>query len=279
LRKSINIWSFPPEMPIADCVALAKDAGFEGIELALADEGELSLDASAEELEKIRATVADAGLEISSLATGLFWATPLTADDENVRASALEIGKKLIRTARALGTDAVLVVPGLVGMLWEPPEQGAPYDVVWERAAEAIRELAQTAAENEVYIALENVWNMFLLSPLEFARFVDEIGSPWVGAYFDVGNVVKFGYPEHWIKILGRRIKRVHFKDYRRDGGFPQGFVDLLAGDVNWPAVMSALREVGYDGWVAAEMLPPYKHKPERIIYGTSAAMDAIFEL
>lgn len=279
MRKSINIWSFAPGMALKDCLRLARDAGFEGIELGLAENGDVAITSSPDDLRKVKAAAEDVGLTISSLATGLFWASPLSADDENVRAAGIDIGKKLIAAAPALGTDAVLVIPGLVGMLWDPPERGTPYDVVWERALAAIRELAATAEQHKVYVCLENVWNMFLLSPLETARFIDEVGSPWVGAYFDVGNVVKFGYPEQWIRILGPRIKRVHFKDYRRDGGFPQGFVDLLAGDVNWPEVMQAFREIGYDGWVAAEMLPPYRHKPEQILYNTSAAMDAILSL
>jgi hexulose-6-phosphate isomerase len=129
---------------------------------------------------------------------------------------------------------------------------------------------------------VENVWNKFLLSPLEFRAFIDSFQNERVGAYFDVGNVLATGYPEDWIATLGHRIGRVHFKDYRRNVGSADGFCDLLSGDVNWPEVMRALRAVPYDGWVAAEMIPPvpfYKHCPEVLIPNTSRAMDAIFGL
>ena len=111
---------------------------------------------------------------------------------------------------------------------------------------------------------------------MEMARFIDEVGSDYVGSYFDVGNVLFSGYPEHWIKILNKRIKKVHFKDYRRAAGDLHGFVDLLAGEVNWPNVMAELEKISYDGWVTAEMLPPYTHYPEAILYNTSYSMDKI---
>ena len=120
------------------------------------------------------------------------------------------------------------------------------------------------------------MWNKFLLSPMEMADFIDKVGSDYVGSYFDVGNVVYIGHPEHWIKILGKRIKKVHLKDYRKEAGGLCGFVDLLSGDVNWKNVTDKLGEIGYDGWVTAEMLPPYTFYPETIVYNTSNAMDKI---
>ena len=131
-------------------------------------------------------------------------------------------------------------------------------------------------------LCVENVWNKFLLSPLEMKAFIDEFRSSGVGSYFDVGNALQTGYPEHWIGTLGSRIRRVHFKDYRRNVGTIDGFCDLLSGDINWPAVMQALRAIRYDGWIAAEMIPPvpfYKYSPETLIHNTSRAMDAIFQL
>ena len=106
--------------------------------------------------------------------------------------------------------------------------------------------------------------------------FIDAVDSEWVGSYFDVGNVLYCGYPEHWINILGKRIKKVHFKDYMVQAGGLHGFVDLLAGDVNYPAVMESFKNIGYDGWVTAEMIPAYKYHSETIIYNTSKSMDAI---
>jgi len=280
VRKSINIWSFPPGMDLEGKLKLAKAAGFEGIELELAAEGPVSLTSSDADLAAVASMARDIGVTISSLASGLFWGSPGSSDDPAVRGQAKAIGEKMLTSAAALGTDAILLIPGCCGMLWEANTcPTVPYDVAYQRALELVRSLVPTAEGCQVGICIENVWNMLFLSPLEMARAIDEVNSPFVSAYFDVGNVVKFGYPEHWIKILGKRIKRVHFKDYRRDGGFPEGFVDLLAGDVNWPVVMAAFREIGYDGWIAPEMLPPYTHCPEQIVYNTSASVDAILRM
>ena len=141
---------------------------------------------------------------------------------------------------------------------------------------EQAKKLAKIAEEYGVQIGFENVWNKFLLSPLEMRNFIDAVGSDWVGAYFDTGNVVYSGYPEHWINILGKRIKKVHFKDYRKGVGTLDGFVDLLAGDVNYPEVMKAFDEIGYDDWVSAEMIPSYRYYPDTLIYNTSRAMNSI---
>ncbi|HUE13217.1 MAG TPA: sugar phosphate isomerase/epimerase family protein, partial [Planctomycetaceae bacterium] len=133
-----------------------------------------------------------------------------------------------------------------------------------------------------VRLCVENVWNKFLLSPIEMRQFVAQFGSEWVGTYFDVGNSLAVGYPEHWIPVLGSTIRRVHVKDYRRAVGTTDGFVELLSGDVNWPGVMGALRSVGYDGWLTAEMIPPvpfYKYNPEVLIHNTSRAMDALLSM
>ena len=174
-----------------------------------------------------------------------------------------------------LGCDTILVVPGAVEVAFDPGEV-VEYDVAYDRALSALRELAPVAESLNVSIGVENVWNRFFLSPMEMADFIDKVGNEWVGAYFDVGNVLFSGYPEHWIKILNKRIKKVHFKDYRRAAGDLHGFVDILAGEVNWPAVMDQLAKIGYDNWVSAEMLPPYTHYPEAIVYNTSLAMDKI---
>lgn len=133
-----------------------------------------------------------------------------------------------------------------------------------------------------VRICIENVWNKFLLSPLEIQRFVAQFGSESVGVYFDVGNVLAFGYPEHWIAILGRQIGRVHLKEYRRAVGSVDGFVEIFSGDVNWADVMSGLRAIGYNGWLTAKMIPPvpfYKFALETLLFNTSRAMDALLAL
>lgn len=290
IKKGINIWSFDQNYSIEKCMYLAKDANFEGIELALAAKGPLSLDSSDEEIIAIRNTAQDIGISINSLATGLYWQYSLTSDYEHIREKAKQLVKRQLDVAALLGADCILACPGAVGVDFKP-EDVVPdaneieffagseviyYDVAYERAKEAFIELAPYAAQKRVNIGIENIWNKFLLSPLEMRNFIDEINSPWVGAFLDVGNMVLFGYPEHWIKILGSRIKKVHFKDYRRDAKGLAGFVDLLAGDVNWVKVIDELIKIGYQGWANAEMCPTYKYYTDQMIYNTSATMDRI---
>jgi hexulose-6-phosphate isomerase len=178
--------------------------------------------------------------------------------------------------AKALGADTVLIVPGSVAVEFVPERPVVAYDVCWERGLAAMKRLAPVAEEAGVQIGVENVWNQFLLSPLEMRAFIDAVGSPYVGSYFDVGNVVYSGYPEQWIRILGKRIKKVHFKDYRRNPGGLNCFTDLLSGDVNWPEVMRAFADIGYDDWTTGEMIPPYTHAADQIILNTAASMDRI---
>ncbi len=275
MKKSISIWSFPSDMKIIDCMKIAKDAGFEGIELALNETGEMGLNSSEEEVLKYKNAASQIGIKISSLATGLYCSYPLTSNNKDTREKAKNIVKKQLNNAAILGVDTILVIPGAVGVDFIPGFEVVDYDIAYNRSLEEIKELAYYAESKKVSIGLENVWNKFLLSPLEMRDFIDKINSPFVGAYFDVGNVIYSGYPEHWIKILGNRIKKVHFKDYRRDVGNLFGFVDLLSGDVNYPAVVKELQNIGYDSFVTAEMTP-YKYYKEQLIYTTSLAMDKI---
>ncbi|MBH5320228.1 sugar phosphate isomerase/epimerase [Paenibacillus sp. GSMTC-2017] len=276
MKKGINIWSFKEGTAIKECIQIAKQAGFDGIELSLNEEGELGLGASDKDILKIKSYVEEAELEVAGLATGLYWANSMTSNDEINRNRAIDICKKQLEIASAFGVDAILVIPGTVGVDFIPGVEVVDYDRAYDRAMEAIGKLTPYAASAGVSIAIENVWNKFLLSPLELRTFIDVHNSKFVGSYFDVGNVVYSGYPEQWIRILGHRIKKVHFKDYRREAGGLHGFVDLLAGDVNYPAVMEALREIGYSNYVTAEMIPSYVHHSEQIIFNTSNAMDAI---
>ena len=276
MKKGISIWSFA-EGTLREKMLLAKKAGFDGIELSLDETGEVSLESDEKTLLELKAYAKEIGIEFYSVASGLYWTYNYTTANEENRKKAIEITKKQLWVASVLGCDTILVVPGAVEVAFAPDEV-VEYDVAYERAQAALKELAPVAEKLGVAIGVENVWNEFLLSPLEMARFIDEIGSDYVGSYFDVGNVLFMGYPEHWIKVLGKRIKKVHFKDYRRatGNGVLSGFVDLLAGDVNYPAVMESLKKIGYDNWVTAEMLPPYKYYPETILYNTSNSMDKI---
>ena len=275
MKKGISIWSFA-EPDIKKCFQLAKDAGYDGVEVALDLEGPVNVNSTKEEMLELKAYAESIGLELYSVASGLYWTYNYTSANAENRAKAKEITKKQLEIASWLGCNTILVVPGAVNVAFEPGSEIVEYDVAYERALEALKELAPVAEGYKVAIGVENVWNKFLVSPMEMADFIDKVGSDYVGSYFDVGNVLYVGYPEHWIKVLGSRIKKVHFKDYRRQAGDLHGFVDLLSGDVNWPAVMEQFKNIQYDGWVTAEMLPPYTYYPETILYNTSNAMDKI---
>jgi hexulose-6-phosphate isomerase len=277
MKKSISIWAFPGDWPLERCAALAHDAGFQGIELAYALEGPVGPACRAAEAVHIQQLLARHALQLASLATGVLWQYNLLSPDGEERATAKGHIRTMLRLARDLGTDAILVVPGFVG----PFEAGAPvvsdYEAAYQGALDDLRELARDAEQTGVHIGVENVWNRFLTSPFELRQFVDAVDSPYVGIYFDVGNVLRTGYPEQWIRILGRRIRRVHFKDFRIAVGTLQGFVDLLEGDVDFPAVMAALSAVGYDGWATAELFARTRY-PESVIYRASRDMDSIFQ-
>jgi L-ribulose-5-phosphate 3-epimerase len=282
MKKSISIWSFYTKGSLEENLALAREAGFTGFEIDLSEDGPVNLKTGKEDLSAIRRMVEKAGLELSGLATGLYWGSNAASPNPETRKRALAILTKQIETAHLLGIDAILVIPGSVGVDFIPGCEVIPYEIAYQRASSFIREMLPAAEKQKVKIGIENVWNKFLTSPLEMRGFIDQFESQWVGTYFDVGNVLATGYPEHWIEILGKRIVRVHFKDYRRAVGSADGFCDLLSGDVDWPMVVRALRSIGYDGWVTAEMIPPvpfYKHAPEVLIYNTSRAMDAILAL
>lgn len=275
MKKGISIWSFTGGT-LAENFRLAKKAGFDGVEVALDEVGELSLTSTEADVLKIKAEADKAGIELYSVASGLYWKYSLSSDDEAMRAKAKECVRKQLQVAAWLGCDTILIVPGAVSVSFAPELGVTDYDVVYERSLAAVKELAKDAERLKVSIGLENVWNNFLLSPLEMRDFIDKVGSAYVGSYFDVGNVLYCGYPEQWIKILGKRIKKVHFKDYRRSVGSLDGFVDLLAGEVDWKAVKAAFDKIGYDGWVTGEMIPPYSQYSDTIIYNTSNAMDRI---
>lgn len=290
IKKGINIWSFPSDMPIIECMKLAKRAGFEGIELALALKGPLSMESQDDEIVCYKKAADEIGIVINSLATGLYWQFSLTSNREDIRELAKQVVKRQLEAAALLGADCILVCPGTVGVDFKPEDvvpdakeiqffagsEVIEYDVAYERALNALKELAPYAEKLGVVIGIENIWNKFLLSPLEMRNFIDEIDSDWVQAFLDVGNLILTGYPEHWIKILGKRIKKVHFKDYRRDAKGLAGFVDLLSGDVDFIRVIEEFIKIDYKGWANAEMCPTYKLYSDQMVYNTSASMDRI---
>jgi L-ribulose-5-phosphate 3-epimerase len=276
MKKGINIWSFAENHSIETCMRIAKHSGYDGIELALSESGELHLETTEREALHYKRLANEIGIDITSLASGLYWQYSFTSANLDNRQKAYEIAVRQIELAAMLELDTVLIIPGAVGVDFITDHEVVAYDRAYELALEAVGRLAKVAEAHKVSIGLENVWNKFLLSPLEFRSFIDNINSDYLGAYLDVGNVIVNGYPEHWISILGRRIRKVHFKDYRRAAGGLHGFVDLLAGDVNYPEVVRHLRKIEYDDYVIAEMIPPYVHHTDQIIANTSAAMDVI---
>jgi hexulose-6-phosphate isomerase len=277
--KTISYWSFKGGLEatrsIKSAMREAKNKGFEGIELCLALTGELTPKTTKRQCEQILKDADKIGIRLASLASGVYWDVSLTDNKASVRNKAQAITRAYLQKAAWLGVDAVLVVPGAVDVFFKPDAPVIPYGVVWERSQEQLKALAKTARKLKVTIAIENVWNRFLLSPVEMAYFVDSIGSRHVGCYFDVGNVLPFGYPQDWIRTLGPRIRRIHFKDFKRDVGNVNGFCDLTEGDVPWPQVMKALKDIGYNGPVTAEMMP---YRPT-LLDLTSKAMDWILSL
>lgn len=194
----------------------------------------------------------EAGLLIPSVCCSHHWAKPLTHPDPAVRAESVEGVKQALKEAKRYGAASILLVPGTVS-------KEVRYDEAYSRSQAELRKVIPVAEDLGVKIALENVWNHFLLSPLEAARFIDELGSPMVGWHFDSGNIVNYGWPEQWIQILGKRIVQFHVKEFSRSKrdkeGLWKGFqVKLLEGDNDWPAIMKALDQVQYKGgWAITE--------------------------
>ncbi|MBM3187196.1 MAG: sugar phosphate isomerase/epimerase [Chloroflexi bacterium] len=280
MKKSITLRAFPPAMATLERCALAKRAGYDAVELNLERGLDISPTSSERQLLSLRRAVDDMGLGLSSIYSREQWSYCISTADPPRRQQGMDIIRRLIQVGHLLGIKVVLVIPGAVddSLFGKEPEI-VRYDVAYRRVQEALAELLPMAAAAGLTLAIENVPNKLLLSPLEMARFVDELASPALGIYFDVANAMLNGFPEHWIEILGERIKGVHVKDYRRDIGGLRGFTGLLQGDVDWPAVVAAFHHIGYDGYITSEVLPPYKHHGERLINETSAAISAIFGL
>jgi hexulose-6-phosphate isomerase len=274
MLKSISAWAFDSKRPLNEVFKMAKDNGFEGVEVAIAEDGELTPESTLDDCERIAESAQHNGLQLASLASGLGWKYHLTSADESNRQKAIEVTSKSLQIAKWLGVDAILSVPGGVGSSFNSAFGHTPYNVAYDNALKSLKELAPVAEETGVAIGVENVWNMFLLSPIEMREFIDKVGSKDVGVYFDVGNNIYSGFAQDWIHILGSRIKRIHFKDYKHGHAGLEGFVDLLAGDVDWPETMKALREVGYNGPVTSEFF-----ECEGDLSKISAAMDKILAM
>jgi L-ribulose-5-phosphate 3-epimerase len=277
LKKGLCQGGLRRDLEPREAFERARAAGFDGIELGLNPQGRVNLPAPYDEPDRAAELARSVGLELPSVG-GPGFVDLFARETDEVLPEIVERTERGCQAARALGADAMLQIPGFVQIAWDPRSPVISYDVAWERAVTIYRALAPVAERAGICLCVENVWNRFLLSPLEMRQFVDTIASPAVRVYFDVGNQLVNGFPEQWIRILGPRIGRIHLKDFRRAIGNLDGFVMLLEGDVDWPAVMSAVRDVGYSGYLTAEY-GPYRHGPETLLAHLSASMDRIINL
>lgn len=281
MKKSINLWAFPyPEkMNLEQCLRLAKSAGFDAIELNYDLDNDLSPKSGAKEYAAIRALADKIGIQISGLCSFLFWPYPLTANDNAKRARGFELAAKMTQAAHDLGVENLLVVPGAVNIPWRTDYEPVPNDVCDKRAREAIAKLLPNAEKLKVKLNIENIFfNGYLMTPGEMIDFVDSYKSEYVKVHFDTGNIMMFQFPEHWIKMLGKRIQNVHLKEYTKKGTdySLETFRPLLDGTTNWPAVMESFEQTGYRGYLTFEYFHPYSHFPEALIYQTADSLDRL---
>jgi len=259
MRKAACIGVFPRNLSVLERFKLAREAGFEGIEP--------NTISSSEELQEYKEASRSTGVRIHSIMNADHWRYPLTDSDPEVVKKCIEGIKTSLKNAHELGADTVLLVPGVV-------TSDVRYIDVYKRSQQQIRELAPLARELKVIIAIENVGNRFLLSPLEFVRYIDEFESPYVKAYFDIGNVVSTGYPQDWIRTIGNRLVKVHIKRFEPGVDHPKfDPKDRRGQGIDWPDVCKALREIDYGGWVSAEV----RSGDESYIKEVSLRMDRIF--
>ena len=273
MKKSIGDNMIPKGWSFERGLELVKKAGYDGIELWLGEVPWFQMDTTDAQVRELRRKVENAGLVVSNVSTGLHWRTPLSARDPNVRARALRIVERQIETAQLLGCDAILVVAGLV-------TEEVPYNEVYVRCVDAMKQLAPKAEKAKVKIGCENCnsEHRFLLTPREFTGFLNDVNDPFVGIHLDVGNIHDTGFAEQWIEMHGPRITRIHLKDVMKKRGRcgESVYTNLFLGDNNWPAIRAAMTKVGYDGWLVAEMEARYRCAEDQQFYDTAAAIDRL---
>jgi L-ribulose-5-phosphate 3-epimerase len=255
LKKSVYYGMLPGTLSVEERFALAKRVGFEGIEVPTAEDAAM--------LAQFKDAAAKTGLPVHSIMNQRHWKFPLSSPDPAVVKESIAGLETSLRNAKELGAGVVLLVPAVVNA-------DTSYRDAWTRSQKAVRGVLPLARELKIVIAVENVWNKFLLSPLEFARYVDEFESPYLRAYFDVGNIVLYGIPQDWIRTLGKRIVRVHVKGFDEK---KREFTGLRDGTINWPAVRRAFEDIGYSGWVNAEL----SGGDEAYLKGVVDSMEKIF--
>lgn len=257
MKKGICIGSIPGDTTEAR-FKNAKDAGFDGVEIGPLGTQEQRLETK---------QLADAtGIELCSVMNGKHWSHPLSHADASVREESRNAVVTSLETAETIGADTVLLVAAVVN-------PNTTYEEAYQRSQDEIRKLIPTAKEKRLTIGIENVWNKFLLSPMEFARYLDEFESESVSAYFDVGNIVAYGFPQHWIRSLNTRISKVHVKGFNANEHRFTYLIDECT--IDWNEVMSALNDVGYNDYMTAE-LPVDGDDPEGTLHKISSDMSKI---
>lgn len=279
MKTGVSLFSFEQNINLEEKFRLIKNAGYDGVEPVLSESGYLNEKTTLQEMKQIKSMADHIGLEIPSVGVWSLWDYNLVSGNEKTRNRAMDIVKKQIECATIFGADTILVVPGYVGCDFAKNPERVRYDIAYERCVNAFEILAKEAEKADVHIGIENVWNRFLLSPIECKRLIEEIGSSHVGIYFDVGNIMYIGYPSDWIEILGKDIKKIHLSDYRTQQSGLGAFVDLFAGDVDFVEVAGALNKINYNDYLILEMLPNYKQFPDLSIISNKVAVDKIKRL
>lgn len=281
LLKGINAWSFPgafeDKVSPFDAISLGKEHGYEAVELCIGEVGtQFGLDATEATCKSLIDHASTNGIQLKTTASGLYWGRSLGDPDASIRAQAADDLKRMLQISSWLGCKVHLTIPAAVDVFFLPDRPVHNYDDCMKWGAEGLAALAPHAEACGVKMGIENVWNKMLTSIGEMKSFLNEIDSPYVGCLLDVGNILPFGYPEQWIRSLGPKILAVHVKDFKKSVGTAEGFVDLLNGDVDFPEIVKALTEVGYDGALVAEMIPHNRHHPMSRVATTSVALDYI---
>ena len=274
MKKAINAWTIPETVSFEAMFASISAAGFEGIELNLdkpdASAHCLTMASKQVDYDRINALAKQYKLPVCSISTSLYGDT-LGSDDVQEREAGKNILRKQLECAAALAADCILVVPGGIG-------EKTSIRQAYENSRQSLSELVPEIEEKKIKVGLENVWNGFFASPTDMARFIDDFHCPYIGAYFDVGNVLINSFPEYWIEILDKRIFKIHLKDFLHSSWNQGVFVNLLQGDARWEQIMKALRKAGYDGYLTAE-LAGMPMTPEYLYETTSAALDIILNI
>ncbi|MEM3715772.1 MAG: sugar phosphate isomerase/epimerase family protein [Candidatus Bathyarchaeia archaeon] len=265
MRRGVNAWIYPQNFKITDILRLSKNIGYNGVELNLDED---MLKAGRNERRAILDEAKSLGLELPSLCTGLFWKYNLVSPDPSVRRKGVEIIRQGCEFASDIGAKVFLVVPAVA-------TREVPYQDMWKISKESILEAARSAEDYGVIIGVENVWNRFLYSPLEFRKFIEEINHPNVKIYFDVGNAAFIGFPEQWIRYLRDLIVCVHVKDFQFS---TMQFRPIFEGNIQWQSVMEALREAGYNGFLIVE-LSPYSGHPLKAALDSKSALDMLLSM